>query len=236
MSTISPPPASGVSASKDDQYNCNWCEAKYEPRLEYKAGFCSRTCFGAHLAENVLNQLDHDHRFCTQCFSKIRSVYPPSRDGHSSDVQRDEEGNPVRFERSIPDCAIGRAYPAPDCEFTHYAAPRTPRDPTWDDWTYEPDDDEYTSRAHCSCGCLHHSTADPDLRAGRFVGNPGGGDYYRQLAVAATMLELEDKTNHRVDPNVLREELSDAYLHLNADQQHDRIAVALGQAILALKE
>lgn len=190
-------------------------------------GFCSHTCYGAFLATKILNTLDHDHRYCLNCFRKLKTVYPPGRSLRSSEVYADSPDDNGATMTDIPDFVIGRAYPRPETQDAHEAEVLRPRDPVAGDWTHEPVDGVARSRAVCECGVMHHRSRFPAIRARRLT------EYASHLSTAVRKLLHEDEHDHTHDPAVLEQELADAYLDLNAEWQRRQIARALGQAILA---
>lgn len=85
------PSAEQINADLVRMYDCNYCEAEYPPDEEYRPGFCSATCEASDRAASVLNIIDHDHRFCNNCFRQVRDVCPPSRDASSKHIYAHEE-------------------------------------------------------------------------------------------------------------------------------------------------
>ena len=213
----------------DELYDCNYCEAQYPPDEEYRPGFCSATCEASDRAASVLNIIDHDHRFCNNCFRQIRDVYPPGRSAGSKHIHAHEEwgpeDDPTAYMDDIPDCATGRAYPRSHCEETPNAEVFRA---TFDGETLQhaPHPELSKQRAVCSCGAMHHRTIIPSLRAPRLA-----EDYAEHLSETVTQLLHEDKHEYRHDPERLKAELSDAYLNLSPEFQQQQIIRCLGEAI-----
>lgn len=96
------------------------------------------------IAEEILDTVISDHRFCANCFRKIREVEPPGmRSGG----------------KAPPEWAIGFAYPTKDT-IQGVGEGFSPRDPVGDDWAYTPDEESYTQRRICDCGATQHRTQE----------------------------------------------------------------------------
>lgn len=226
---MSAEPIRSPSSQRNHLYDCNYCKAAYPPDEEYRPGFCSVICEASDRAETVMNIIVHDHRYCTNCFQKIRDVYPPGRSLHSSDVVAHEEwgaeDDPYAFFRNgVPECAIGRAYPLPHCRRSSNAEVLRRVDGV--SAGYEPHPDLWKERAVCSCGAMHHQTITPQLRARRLR-----GEYGRNLSDTIRQLLYEDEHEQRHDPDVLLSALQDAYLNLDAEFQQKQVIRCIGESL-----
>lgn len=64
--------------------------------------YCSRECYYRHRGENVLEDIQRDHRICATCFTRIKTV-------EYADVIRSRQ--PKVDIRQVPECVIGYQYP-----------------------------------------------------------------------------------------------------------------------------
>lgn len=54
---------------------CHQCGNTYE--YGYDGQYCSQECFLASKGEKALNNIRHDHRFCSTCYRPLKVVYRP---------------------------------------------------------------------------------------------------------------------------------------------------------------
>ena len=64
-----------MSTTESPQQTCKCCEESYEHGLQ--PGYCSLECYHKHKGENVLRQISNDHRFCSSCFRRQKSIEKP---------------------------------------------------------------------------------------------------------------------------------------------------------------
>lgn len=68
-----------MSATHDtsDGYTCQQCGG---PRTKEGVGgsFCSQTCWNRHKGEKLLNNIKHNHCFCSNCGARLKEIEKPT--------------------------------------------------------------------------------------------------------------------------------------------------------------
>lgn len=145
------PTTSTETLSPTEACECDLCETEYVLRDGYSRRFCSDICFWKGAANVALNALLNDHRYCNNCYRKIRDVEPPGRRLGSSDLNK-----------PVPECAIGRAGFEPHTRRA-LAESYDRADPVNGEWHFEPVVPETATQATtekriCACGACHYRT------------------------------------------------------------------------------
>lgn len=73
MSTVQTPTNSLVECDYND------CDSLFEPGKGVD-GHCSEECYYGHRGSRALQNIKHDHRFCSSCYRPLKDVYRPDRD------------------------------------------------------------------------------------------------------------------------------------------------------------
>ena len=208
---------------------CTYCESIYDERDGFTHEYCSKTCESRDTARDLRMGLYYDHRYCCNCYRKIREVYPPARLASSSEViyKGDPDEDPAAFIRTdVPDCAIGHAYPTPHTA-DGLAESMAPLDPTNDEWSHEPTDHVH-ERAICECGVTHHQTIQWGMSKRNAI------ERAKRLSDALDARLAEEKHEYHHDRDTLLDEVrarkSDPD-HQRADEQI--FEYALAEAICA---
>lgn len=127
MSVLNPP---------RESCTCAYCEGPRNPQASVAGSYCSQSCHEAHrrerAANDLLNKVRQDHRFCFTCFRQLKEVAkPPSR---------------------APDCAIGLQYLTEHADVGEKSRLRFE--------TNRPDGpspDRVRTGTVCTCGATEHS-------------------------------------------------------------------------------
>lgn len=145
MSIATPSPAASTR-----QYiiqRCLFCEAHYPESYGFNNEYCREICKYRDKARSALRVLDYDHRYCSSCHQKLKTVFDPTLTEASA-----------KRGKSIPECATGEQEFAPHT--TQGAGELLkPRDLVNGDAKHVPSGLE-TTRMVCSCGVCHHRTID----------------------------------------------------------------------------
>lgn len=149
---------SAEEGSDDETDECAYIGCSEDSGHDRYPKYCSVDCRYFDKSYGILQTIFYDHRFCSNCYRKIRNVYPPGRRLDSSEVYADDEDDDSASMTSIPEWAIGYADPTPDTVRGEREELR-PRDPIAGDWKHEPSD-RIGVRNVCKCGATHHQTVE----------------------------------------------------------------------------
>jgi len=64
-----------VHRHRESTYRCAYCDDEIEHTVA--GSYCSERCHTAHKGQKALNNIRHDHRFCSTCFRPLKVVYRP---------------------------------------------------------------------------------------------------------------------------------------------------------------
>lgn len=237
MTPIATHPAPAMSA-RDDYYTCNYDNCCYqfppEKQIPGPGSFCCYQHRAMENARHIILDLEHDHRYCSNCYRKCKDVYPPGRRADSKHVHYGThvdapEEDPTAFIDDIPDAAIGRAYPRNHCiPGVGENFRRVERDPReGGGYYYAPSDDDGRVKAVCSCGVTNHRTVVRPLSADRIR------RYARHLSDAADDMLREGKRTFHHNRDAMLEWIDSCYLQLEGELQREAELRALAEGIMA---
>lgn len=176
-----------------DRDSCS--ETYYSEALSGHAGFCSRVCWAQATAHRLLSGVCNDHKYCANCFRRIKLVVPPGRSPSSKDKLKD-----------VPECAIGWAYYEGHTIRADGEAIR-PRDEAGA-WVFAPTGD-IQRRQTCSCPVTHHKTVDT-----RTLSKSECVDHVRRLTTVLDERRADGHHNYALD--------TDAMVHIARSMKSDR--------------
>jgi hypothetical protein len=138
-------PATSPVTSASRRYEicqCENCEGHYPLSIGFNRRFCRSQCKYRSLAQSLLDTLRYDHRYCANCYRKMKSVEPPGLSKKSA-----ERG------KSIPECATGRQYYREHCQQDLRNTHRASSEHGYASVSLD-------SRMTCSCPVNAHTTID----------------------------------------------------------------------------
>ena len=121
---------------------CECCSAHYPLQYGFNRRFCRRECKYRNIAQSLLDDLRHDHRYCANCYRKTKSISPPTLSKKSA-----EKG------KSIPECATGKQY------YREHTV-RDQRNVHRGESVHGYASPVLDARQTCSCPVNHHTTID----------------------------------------------------------------------------
>lgn len=66
-----------MSTTTSPEVSCGQCSENYQRDLGIKGSFCSLECWYAHKGQNLREQINNDHRYCSSCFRLRKEIEKP---------------------------------------------------------------------------------------------------------------------------------------------------------------
>lgn len=120
------------------------CDESYRAGTGH-AGYCSDRCWAWGRADQLLDTVRNDHRFCASCFRRLRTITPPPDEAFFGTNQVTARA------------AIGWAMAEPETTRVDGEVLTLEQTPTGLEAVAT---DRLTRRQGCSCGTTHHTTTE----------------------------------------------------------------------------
>lgn len=152
-------------------------------------GYCSLECWSYATASQLLESVQRDHRWCANCFRRLRTVTPPPPEWHFGGDQA-----------VTREAVIGWAVPEPhtvEADGERLQASSIPGEGLRAT-------DQTTRRNICSCGVTHHGTIERST-----LSKSACRQHATRLAEAITARQELGLHQHEIDPPALRYAVSE---------------------------
>lgn len=201
--------------TRTEPCNHEHCSEGYIVGRNDHSPFCSGACKRRATALGIFKDINHDRRFCSNCYHQIREIEEQGRFMRSSKVRTRVYYQPFKhLQRSVytKDPDDPTAFFQEDDNRQHATALATPTkhtvrgagsrlslsDPSRH--TYQTADDP-TPKAVCKCGCMHHTTTIRPIELDEMM------EYAGRLADIVEKLHAEGNHRPALDRDVFLDEI-----------------------------
>lgn len=228
MSSRQSPISSSAGRIDDETEPCPYDYCDTEIPTDSTHRFCSSECAHRNRAHGLLKTIYYDHRFCANCYRRLKHVYPPARLASSSEIVGDVEDGTATFRSSVPDCAIGRAYYLPHTESGERERIELHKTSPWDNGAEFAITDDVDIRPTCSCGAAHNKTVDRPVSFDRLK------EFAKHLSETLDELLREDTISETHDRQTLLTRVCELKTDPdNSSPDQELLIIALSEAIRA---